>query len=175
MIVQCTHVTFWKIIWIIFSIIFLKKYLIQGSHGVREKSWNFEIGQENNFFGKSQVILWWRGILVVQLLSFSDKRLRQFLPFCIIVVIINIYKFCTLLTNTTNIIFNEIVQWGKGWLWGRKETNILSTFHTHIGPVCVVLSMWIGQGKLNLIREKSWKFILPSLWEPCQRYLSNCQ
>jgi len=31
------------------------------------------------------------GALVVQLLSFSDKRLRQFLPFCIIVVIINLY------------------------------------------------------------------------------------
>jgi len=27
-------------------------------------------------------------VLVVQLLSFDDKRLRQFLPFCIIVVII---------------------------------------------------------------------------------------
>jgi len=31
--------------------------------------------------------------LVVQLLSFSDKRVRQFLPFCIIVVIINLYTY----------------------------------------------------------------------------------
>jgi len=30
-------------------------------------------------------------VLVVQLLSFSDKRLRQFLPFSTSVVIINIY------------------------------------------------------------------------------------
>jgi len=33
------------------------------------------------------------GTLVVQLHSFSDKRLMQFLPFCIIVVIINIYMY----------------------------------------------------------------------------------
>jgi len=31
------------------------------------------------------------GALVVQLLSFSDTWLRQFLPFCIIVAIIDIY------------------------------------------------------------------------------------
>jgi len=29
--------------------------------------------------------------LLIQLLSFSDKRLSQFLPFCVIVVIIDIY------------------------------------------------------------------------------------
>ena len=31
-----------------------------------------------------------------------------------------------------NIIFIEIVQGGKGWLWERNEANILSTFHAHI-------------------------------------------
>ena len=35
------------------------------------------------------------------------------------------------LTNTTNILFIEIVQGGMGWLWGRKEANILSTFLGH--------------------------------------------
>ena len=61
---------------------------------VREMSWNFEIGQESHgFFAKVRKVMEFydEGALVVQLLSFSDKWLRQFLPFCIIVVIINIY------------------------------------------------------------------------------------
>ena len=39
-----------------------------------------------------------------------------------------------------NIIFIEIVQGCKDWLWERNEANILSTFHAYIGPVCMVLS-----------------------------------
>ena len=50
--------------------------------------------REKWFFGKSHGKVrefYDEGALVVQLLSFSDKRLRQFLPFCIIVIIINKY------------------------------------------------------------------------------------
>ena len=42
-------------------------------------------------------------VLVVQLLSFSDKRLRQFLPFCIIVVIIVTHFYLINKTNSTKL------------------------------------------------------------------------
>ena len=67
-----------------------KRCFFQGQGKVME-FWNWS--GKNVFWqksGKSQGILWWRGIGRTTL-SFSDKRLRQFLPFCIIVIIINIY------------------------------------------------------------------------------------
>ena len=48
---------------------------------------NFEIGQGEMNLAKVKEF-YDEIVLVVQLLSFNDKRLRQFLPFCIIVVII---------------------------------------------------------------------------------------
>ena len=68
---------------------------VQGSHGQGKRCFFFQgheilkLVREKWFFGKKE--FYDDGTLIVQLLSWSDKWLRQFPPFCIIVVIINIY------------------------------------------------------------------------------------
>ena len=62
--------------------VFLRSGKSQGILKFRSEKKDF-LGKVREFYDE--------GALVIQLVSFSDKRLRQFLPFCIIVVIINIY------------------------------------------------------------------------------------
>ena len=74
---------------------------------------------EKEFLAKVREFYDERALLVVQLLSFSDKRLRQFLPFCIIVVIINLYTHFVPYKPIKHTFVHIL-------------SNILSTFHAHI-------------------------------------------